>query len=40
MRLLIGFLCVLVAVVYFQSERHGCGQMPLASNYWISCITR
>lgn len=40
MRILIGFVLLLVAVIHVQSERHRCWQMPLASDYWVRCITQ
>jgi hypothetical protein len=39
-RILIGFVLLLVAVIHVQSERHRCWQMPLASDYWVRCITQ
>lgn len=40
MRILIGFVLLLVAVIQIQSERHRCWQMPLASDYWLHCIAQ
>jgi hypothetical protein len=38
MRLLVGCLLILVALVYFQSERHDCSSMSVDN--WFLCITR
>jgi hypothetical protein len=38
MRILIGFVLLLVTVIQIQSDRHRCWQMPLASDYWLHCI--
>lgn len=40
MRISIGFVLLVVAVIQVQSGRHRCWQMPLASDYWVRCITQ
>ncbi len=40
MRLLIGFLLMLTALVYFQSDRHDCSIRVMSVDNWILCITR
>jgi hypothetical protein len=40
MRILVGVLLLTIAVIQIQSERHRCWQMPLASDYWLRCITQ
>ena len=39
MRLLVGCLLMLIALVYFQSERHDCSVRMSVDN-WFLCITR
>ena len=39
MRLLVGCLLMLIALVYFQSERHDCSVSMSVEN-WFLCITR
>jgi hypothetical protein len=38
MRPLIGFLLVLAALVYFQSERHDCTIKGMSVENWLSCV--
>ena len=40
MRLLFGFLLMLIALVYFQSERHACSIEEMSFENWILCIDR
>jgi hypothetical protein len=39
MRLLVGCLLMLIALVYFQSERHNCS-VSMSVDNWFLCITR
>ena len=39
MRLLVGCLLMLIALVYFQSERHDCS-VSMSVDNWFLCITR
>jgi hypothetical protein len=39
MRLLVGCLLMLIALVYFQSERHACS-IRMSVDNWFLCITR
>jgi hypothetical protein len=36
----IGFVLVLTALVYFQSERHDCSIRGRSFDNWIMCISR
>jgi hypothetical protein len=38
MRLLIGFLLVLTALAYFQSERHDCSIRWISAENWLLCV--
>ena len=40
MRLLIGFLLLLVILVYFQSEQNDCYLGGMSSEQWLDCIVR
>jgi len=40
MRLLVGCLLTLFALVYFQSERHDCSVRAMSVDNWIVCIAR
>ena len=40
MRLLIGLLLMLIALAYFQSERHDCSIRGMSFDNWILCIDR
>ena len=39
MRLLVGCLLMLIALVYFQSERHDCS-IGMSVENWFLCVTR
>ena len=39
MRLLVGCLLMLIALVYFQSERHDCS-VSMSVDNWFLCVTR
>ena len=39
MRLLVGCLLMLIALVYFQSEHHDCS-VSMSVDNWFLCITR
>ena len=39
MRLLVGCLFMLIALVYFQSERHDCS-VGMSVENWFLCVTR
>ena len=39
MRLFVGCLLMLIALVYLQSERHGCS-VSMSVDNWFLCITR
>jgi len=40
MRLLLGFLILLSALVYFQNERSDCGLRGMSFENWLLCIAR
>ena len=40
MRLLIGFLLVFVALIYFQNDRNDCSFRGMSPENWLLCIAR